>query len=48
MSWVVTVTYHCRIVDEFICRDEARARDIYAECLVRYSSEYEVSLTKEE
>lgn len=46
-AWVVTVYYHCRLVDIRYFPEERKARDFYAESLVRYSTEYDITIAKQ-
>lgn len=46
MSWVVTVYYHARLVDIRYFREQGRARSFYAESLVKYPSDYDITISK--
>ena len=47
MRWVVTVFYHARLIDIRWYNDERAAREFYAECLVRYNSEHEITIANQ-
>ena len=47
MKWVVTIYYHCRLVDIRYFPEERNARDFYAESLARYNYEYEITLVRQ-
>ena len=43
MKWVVTIYYHCQLVDIRYFPEERKARDFYAESLVRYNSDFDIT-----
>ena len=47
MKWVVTIYYHCQLVDIRDFPEERKARDFYAESLVRYNTEYDITIVQQ-
>lgn len=45
--WCVTIYFHARLIDIRWYKDEKKAREYYAESLVKYSCEYNITIAKQ-